>query len=358
MSNINYAIIGFGGIAKTHAIGTHIANLTLGLPYSLNLKKIVTRRPIQSLVPGSENTTSIKDILKDTNIHFVDICTPNDSHKDIVLEALKYNKAIYCEKPLASNYEDALEIATAVTESGVKNATAFIYRFLPAVRLLKEAVEEDSIGDIIDFKIKLYHKSYLNPNKKGSWRTESSSGGGALLDLGVHLIDMIHFTLGNIASVSAKTKIFFKDRTDVDEISECNLKLDNHLEGSLEVSRIFADLDEPTTFTIYGSKGSIKMNSDKPYTIDIYNYNKNSVEIRSANDRKHILKNYPSDRSSFGFHQDCHMASLVNFANELFLNETNPITPTISDALKAQSVVEAAYTSSKLGKRVLISSIK
>lgn len=358
MSDINYAIIGFGSIAKTHAIGTYIANLTLGLPYSLNLKNIGTRQPLQFSIPGSINTTYIDDIFKDPSIHFVDVCTPNDNHKDIVLKALKYNKAIYCEKPLASNYKDALEISTAVTESGVKNATALVYRFLPAVRLIKEAVEKDSIGDIIDFKIKLYHKSYLNPNKKGSWRTDPISGGGALLDLGVHLIDVIHFTLGSIVSVSAKTKIFFKDRTNVDEIANCDFKLENHLEGSLEVSRIFADLDEPTTFTIYGSKGSIKMNSDKPYTIDIYNYDNNSVEIRSASGIKHILQNYPSDRSSFGFHQDCHMASLVNFSNEIFLNKTNPITPTISDALKAQRVVEAAYISSKLGERVLISSIK
>lgn len=357
MSNINYAIIGFGGIAKTHAIGNYIANLTLDLPYSLNLKNIVTRKPLKFSVPGSENSTSIEDILKDPSIAFIDVCTPNDSHKSIVLQALKYNKAIYCEKPLASNYKDALQLTNAVNASGVKNATALIYRFLPATRLIKEALEENVIGDIIDFKIKLYHKSYLNPSKKGSWRTKSTSGGGALLDLGIHLIDVIHFTLGDIVSVSAKTKIFFKDRTNVDEIASCDFKLENNIEGSLEVSRIFADLDEPTTFTIYGSNGSIKMNSDKPYTIDIYGYDKNSVETRSANCRKHILKNYPGERSSFGFHQDCHMASLVNFANDIFSKETTPLTPTINDALKAQRVIEAAYTSSNLGSEVLISSI-
>lgn len=357
MSKINYSIIGFGGIAKTHAIGTYIANLTLGLPYSLNLKSIVTRTPLNYLVPGSENITSMQDVLKDSDIHFVDICTPNDSHKDIVLESLKYNKAIYCEKPLASNYNDALEIANAVQKSGVKNAAALMYRFLPSVRLIKEVIAENCIGDIIDFKIKLFHKSYLNANKKGSWRTQTGSGGGALLDLGVHLIDVIHFTLGNIESINAKNRIFFKDRTDVDEISYCSFTLDSGAVGSMEVSRIFADLEEPTTFTIYGSKGSIKMNSDKPYTIDIYSYDKNSMETRSANGRQHILQNYPGERGSFGFHQDCHMASMVNFANEIFSNQTNAITPTFNDALKAQRVIEAAYVSSKNEKEVLISSI-
>lgn len=356
-SNVNYAIVGFGGIAKTHAIGTYIANLTLGLPFNLNLKNVVTRTPLPYTVPGSINAVSLEGVLKDPDIHFIDICTPNDSHKDIVLKAIKYNKAIYCEKPLASNYKDALKISGAVEASGVRNATALMYRFMPAVRLIKEAVEENLIGEIIDFKINLFHKSYLNPNKKESWRTHAGSGGGALLDLGVHLIDAIHFTLGNIESVNAKTKVFFKDRTEVDEIAHCSFSLENGVEGSLEVSRIFADLEEPTTFTIYGSKGSIKMNSNSPYTIDIYNYDRNSVEIKSAQGRKHILQNYPGERNSFGFHQDCHMASLVNFANELFFNKQNSITPTFKDALKAQKVIEAAYISSRDLEKVSINNI-
>lgn len=354
---INYSIIGFGGIAKTHAISSYIANLTLNLPYSINLKNVVTRKPINFSIPGSENTPSLENVLKDADIQFLDVCTPNDNHKHIILEALKYNKAIYCEKPLASNFKDALEIANAVNSSGVKNAVALMYRFMPAVRLIKEALEDNLIGDIIDFKIKLFHKSYLNPNKIGSWRTEKTSGGGALLDLGVHLVDVIHFTLGNIKSVSTKNRIFFKDRTEVDEISYCSFLLESGSEGSLEVSRIFADIDEPTTFTIYGSKGSIQMNSNKPYAIDIYSLDKNSVETRSANERKYILENYPSERASFGFHQDCHIASLINFANEIYLNESNPITPTFEDALKAQRVIEAAYRSSLTGEELLINSI-
>jgi predicted dehydrogenase len=180
---INYSIIGFGGIAKTHAISTYIANLTLNLPYSVSLRNVVTRKPLNFLIPGSENTTSLEDVLEGSDIHFVDVCTPNDSHKNIILKALEYNKAIYCEKPLASNFKDALEITNAVNSSGVKNAVALMYRFMPAVRLIKEALEYNLIGDIIDFKIKLFHKSYLNQNKKGSWRTRVESGGGALLDL-------------------------------------------------------------------------------------------------------------------------------------------------------------------------------
>lgn len=354
MPDINYAIIGFGGIAKTHAIGSYAANLMFKLPFNLNLTDVVTRRPIEYNIPGSRSTTSMDKVLVDPYIHFIDICTPNDSHKDIIFEALKNNKVIYCEKPLAESYKSALEIADAVKKSGVENAVALIYRFVPAVRLIKEEIEEKSIGDIIDFKIKLYHKSYLNENKKASWRTGAASGGGALLDLGVHLVDIIHFTLGDIEEVSCKNRIFFKDRTSVDEISECKLKLENNTTGTLEVSRIFADMKEETIFEIYGTRGSIKMNCSNPYTIELYSYENNCTTIKSLRSKKYAVDFYPGERSSLGFHQDCHMVSIINFASELFSGKGNTITARIDDALKAQRVVEAAYISDREGKPVRV----
>ena len=354
MSDINYAIIGFGGIAKTHAIGAYAANIMFNLPFNLNLTDVVTRKPIKYCIPGSKSTTSMDDILNKTDIHFIDVCTPNDSHKDIILEALKTNKAIYCEKPLAENYKSALEIANAIRESGVENAVALMYRFMPAVRIIKEEIEGKSIGNIIDFKIKLYHKSYLNENKKASWRTGATSGGGALLDLGVHLIDIIHFTLGEVEEVDCKNRIYFENRTNVDEISECKFKLNNNITGTLEVSRIFADMKEETTFEIYGTKGSIKMNCSNPYTIELYSFDNNSISIKSQCSKKYAVDFYPGERSSLGFAQDCHMASIVNFANEIFTGKGNTITARVQDALKAQRVIEAAYISDKTGESISV----
>lgn len=354
MQDINYAIIGFGGIAKTHAIGSYAANIMFSLPFNLNLKEVVTRKPIEYKIPGSKSTTSMEEVLNNPDIHFIDVCTPNDSHRDIILSALKSKKAIYCEKPLAESYKTALEIADAVEAGRVKNSVALMYRFVPAVRLIKEEIEEKTIGDIIDFKIKLYHKSYLNPNKKASWRTDAASGGGALLDLGVHLIDMVHFTLGDIEEVNCSNRIFFKDRTSVDEISQCSLKLYNNISGSLEVSRIFADMKEETTFEIYGTRGSIKMNCSNPYTIELYSFENNSITIKSQVSKKYVIDFYPGERNSLGYHQDCHMASIINFANEIFSGNGNTITARVADALKAQRVVEAAYLSDKEEKPVRV----
>lgn len=353
MDKINFAIIGFGGIARTHAMGAYAANLQLNLPYMLELKTIMSRKPVTSKVPPDvKNVLSIQEVLKDDDIHFIDICTPNDSHKEIVLEAVKHKKAIYCEKPIASNYEDALEMTEAIEQSGIKNSAALMYRYMPAMRLLKEEVESGSIGDIIDFKIHLYHKSYLDMNKKAGWRITPESGGGALMDLGVHLIDAVHFTLGDIESVNCSTRIYFSHKTSVDEIAECRFALKNKVQGSLEVSRIFADSEEPTTFVVYGTKGSIKLESDKPYSIAVYSYEKNETVIKNKSDRANLLEFYPAERASLGFHHDCHMASLVHTANMVYCRKTDEIVPTFKDALKAQKVIEDAYFSAREARTI------
>ena len=89
----------------------------------LNLKTIVSRKAIEEKMPPcGTNSLNIEEALQDPSIDFIDICTPNESHKEIVLQALKYKKAIYCEKPLALNYKEALEMTEAVEKAGVKNA--------------------------------------------------------------------------------------------------------------------------------------------------------------------------------------------------------------------------------------------
>jgi predicted dehydrogenase len=349
--NINFAIIGLGGIGKVHAVSAYAANLNLNLPYNLNLVKTVTRKPAGSTINGVENIQCLEEVLRDKNIDFIDICTPNDSHGSIINAAVEHKKPIYCEKPLSSSYKEAVEMTRQVCEAGIKNAVALVYRFVPSIRLIKEELEEGTIGEIIDFKIKLYHKSYLDPNKKASWRTKAASGGGALLDLGIHLVDIIHFTMGEVEKVSCESRIFFKERTSVDEISNCELYLKNGIRGSLKVSRVFADQEETTSFVIYGTKGSIKMTSADAMNIEIYDYVKNITFIKGARGNQNILKYYAG--ASMGFFYDSHRASIVSFSELIYKNaDSDGITPTFEDALKAQRVVEACYKSSRTKKEI------
>ncbi|MCH3964945.1 MAG: Gfo/Idh/MocA family oxidoreductase [Clostridium sp.] len=346
-NSVNFAIAGFGGIARTHALGAYMGNMNFPLEYSLNLKSIVTRRPMDFTVGRVENFINMDEVLSDRNIDFIDICTPNNSHLEILKKAVEAGKSVYCEKPLSSCMEDSIEMEKLVRKNKLKNAVALIYRYMPAVRLIKTAIQRQIIGDIIDFKVKLYHKSYLNPLKKGSWRTKQSSGGGALVDLGVHLIDMIHFTLGRIREVNCDTRVFFKDRTDVDEIAFCRMNMENGARGTLEVSRIFAQEDEPTTYTLYGTKGSIKMSSDSPYFMEFYDYKANRVERISSIQDAPVSGYYPGERQSLGFHQDCHTACIVNFADSIFNGRDSGNIATFKDSLDSETVIDTCYRSDR-----------
>ena len=343
MKTINFAIVGFGSIAKTHALASFDANLRFNLPFVLNLDYVVTRKPQEIKLINTKTSIDIEEVLRDKNIHFISICSPNDSHLELLEKAVKYKKAVYCEKPLSSNFEDASKMAKLVKENNIKAAVALMYRFLPAVRLLKKELEKKTIGEIIDFKIKTYHKSYLSEKKKGSWRTLPGSGGGALLDLGVHLIDLIHFTLGDIEKVKANTKIFFKERDFVDEIAFCDFQLVNGTVGSLEVSRIFAENDQRDYFEVFGTKGSFKINFKKPHELELYESNMNSTRlIKPAEDSEELLY-YPDERNVLGFFQSAHTASLINFANSVYEESDIGIAADFDDALKCQRIIQMAY---------------
>ncbi|WP_291634943.1 Gfo/Idh/MocA family oxidoreductase [Clostridium sp.] len=343
MKKINFAIIGYGSIAKTHALAVYDANLRFSLPYELNLTHIVTREPKNIPISGVKNVTNIEEVLRNEEIHFIDICTPNDSHFDIVKSVAQYGKAIYCEKPLSSSGSDAMEMAKIVKDNNIMNSVALIYRFMPSLTLLKRELQKESIGQIIDFKVRTYHDSYLNEKKKDTWRTGKKSGGGALLDLGVHLIDMIQFTIGEIEEVDAKTRIYFKDRAEVDEIANCDFALKGGVRGSLEVSRIFTERELTDDFVVYGTKGSIKINFNNPYEIEIYNYENNSTQIKNVPGGDILLKYYADKRNSLGFFQNCHTASLINFANKIYNNSMEGIGANFEDALKCQRIIDKVY---------------
>lgn len=344
MNTVNFAIAGFGSIAKTHALASFDANLRFNLPFIINLEYVVTRRPQEIKLANTKVSTNIEEVLSDENVHFISICSPNDSHLELLEKAVKYKKAVYCEKPLSSNYEDAARMAKLVKDNNIKAAVALMYRFLPAVRLLKKELEKGTIGEIIDFKIKTYHKSYLSEKKAGSWRTLEGSGGGALLDLGVHLIDLIHFTMGDIKEVDANTRIFFKERNFVDEIAFCNFKLENGVIGSLEVSRIFAENDQRDSFEIFGTKGSLKINFKKPHELQLYETNTNSTKLIKPGDSSEELFYYPDERNVLGFFQSAHTASLINFAKAVYEGTSTGIAADFEDALKCQKVIQMAYS--------------
>lgn len=362
MKQLNIGIAGFGQIAKVHAIACYAMQLrSRDIPFWPTVTKVY-RRSIEDTAPGlQEVVTSYEGLIHDPSIDIIDICTPNHLHFGQVKGALDQQKAVYCEKPLALNYSQAKELAGLAEKMGVLGQVALMYRFVPAIVSAREYIRAGRLGQIIHFRFGLYHKGYLNEERPLSWRLQREySGGGAVMDLGIHMADMVRYMLGEISEVRADLYTEVKERfipgserkapVDVDDYAKLDVKLVNGGMGTIECSRVTSSLREGTVIEIYGSQGSIKINSEDPWYPVIYSHQQN-LECQGALAAdspfsRYALAIYPQEKVSLGLAVDMHLASLYNLLYNVAHGSVRyEETPTFEEAALSQKVIELALKS-------------
>jgi predicted dehydrogenase len=137
-----------------------------------------------------------RKLLEQSDIDAVDICTPNLIHSEITIAALKAGKHVLCEKPDAINSVEALKMAQAAEESGKLLMVMRNNRFRPASQFLKDFIEKGHMGEIYTGRCGWIRRRGI-PGKGGWFTTKELSGGGPLIDLGVHFIDLAVWLMGN-----------------------------------------------------------------------------------------------------------------------------------------------------------------
>src|SRR5438034_1599922 len=143
----------------------------------------------------------------------MDCCTPNNSHEAIIVAAAKAGKHIYCEKPLAMNVAEGQRSAEAVSAAGVKSQMTFNFRCFPAIMHARQLIDAGFLGRVFSFRGRYYRSSYISADKPVTWRLrKDTTGGGALFDLGSHILDLIYYLLGDFGSVQAVLDTLIKER--------------------------------------------------------------------------------------------------------------------------------------------------
>ena len=167
--------------------------------------------------PEAAVYTDYRELLKDTTIDAVDICTPNDLHSEIAVAALDAGKHVFCEKPDAVDVQKAEAMKAAAERNGKLLMVMRNNRFSAASRYLKGFIEDGRAGEIYCGCCGWQRRRGI-PGKGGWFTTKARSGGGPLIDLGVHMIDLAIWLMGNPkpVSVSANTYRKFAD-TDVSD---------------------------------------------------------------------------------------------------------------------------------------------
>jgi predicted dehydrogenase len=225
--------------------------------------------------------TDWREMVDDDNVQLLDNGGPNYLHAEPCIAAAQAGKAILCEKPLARTAEESKEMLDAVTKAGVKHMVAYNYRFVPAVRQARNLIESGALGKIYHFRA-VYLQEWIMPHYDLGmiWRLEKEkAGSGALGDLGAHIIDLSRFLVGEIASVSAMTRTFIKDRpyddgtmgtVDVDDAFVSAVAFENGAIGTLEASRFAAGRKNGQRFEINCEKGTIVFSLERLNELKVF----------------------------------------------------------------------------------------
>ncbi|MCX6044224.1 MAG: Gfo/Idh/MocA family oxidoreductase [Chloroflexi bacterium] len=236
--------------------------------------------------------TDWRKMMRDDRVQLVDNGGPNDAHAAPSIAAAKAGKHILCEKPLGRTAAESKKMRDEVMSTGVKNMVAFNYRFVPAIRQIRLLIESGALGKIYHFRA-VYLQEWIMPhyNTPMIWRLQKAlAGSGALGDLGAHIIDLARYLVGEVASVSAMTKTFIKERptgdgagmgtVDVDDAFASVLEFENGALGTVEASRFAAGRKNGQTLEINGEKGSIRFNLERMNELEVFWVGENPKETQ------------------------------------------------------------------------------
>lgn len=376
MNKIGVGLVGYGMIGRVHTLAYR--ELPLFYPGHLppiHLAAVCTSRAETAQAAAEEAGfdawhTDVATLAQQADVDVVDCSTPNHLHRTTVLAAIAAGKHVYCEKPLALNGAQAREMASAAQQAGMQVGMTFNYRFVPAIMRARQLIQIGDLGDIYTFRAEYLHTGYQNPQRPIGWKLrQEQAGGGALVDLGSHLIDLIRYLLGEFESVRATLHTFIQERpaqrgasqlesVSVDDVAWVQAQMRNGALGSIEVSRFATGALDDLRLEIHGQRGALRFHLMDPNWLYWYDATRADGPLGGERGwvRLETAQHYPGAaappaRSTLGWTRT-HAENQYAFLRALV--EGRSPQPNILDGLRAQLVLDAAYTSAEVGDWVQV----
>jgi len=277
MRKIRIALIGYKGIGRMHSHGYRNVLTFFDLD-AIPILKIICGRDRDSVCSARDKygweewSTDWTEVVRRKDVDLVDVCTTNDLHCQISVAAAKAGKDVVCEKPLARNLGEVLEMVRAVQAARVRHMISFNYRFVPAVRLAKEIIEEGQIGEIHEWRAR-WLTELMDPTLPLSWFFQKDKAGyGASGDIGSHIIDLAQYLVGTVIEVASSSQILTHERpieggggrmgrVDVDDAVQFLARFEHGAIGVFEASRCAGGYRDEFEIELNGSKGTLCFNS-------------------------------------------------------------------------------------------------
>jgi predicted dehydrogenase len=366
---LNVAMIGYGFMGRAHSNAYQTVNHFFDLEYKPVLKAVCARDEAKAkdfaAKWGYESVeTDWKKVLSRKDIDAVDICTPNNLHKEIAIAAAQAGKTILCEKPLAMNAAEGEEMCQAVEKAKVANIVWYNYRRVPAVTYAKQLIDEGRLGRIFHYRANFLQdwtiSADLPQGGQGLWRLDvAASGSGVTGDLLAHCIDTAIWLNGGVANVSAMTETFIKERkhnltgkvekVGIDDACAFLCRFKNGSLGLFESTRYARGHKALYTFEINGEKASIKWDLHDLHRLQYFDHRDEGPlrgwrSIHITDGEHPYMGKWWVPGLQIGYeHSFVHQ--VADFLDGLAKGK--PVSPTFREALETQKICDAVLRSGK-----------
>ena len=366
---LRIGMIGYGFMGRAHSNGYKRVSDFFDLDYTPVLQAVTARDTAKAQVFadrwGYKRVESDwRKLVAADDIDAIDICTPNNLHAEIAIEAAKHGKAILCEKPLAMDVAEGERMLAAIEKAGVPNMVWYNYRRIPAVTFAKQIIDSGKLGRIFHYRAEFLQDwtiaADLPQGGAALWRLDAkAAGSGVTGDLLAHCIDTALWLNGAVTNVTAMTETFVKERThqltgkiepvEIDDACSFLCHFKNGSLGLFESTRYARGHKALYTFEINGENMSLKWDLHDLHRLQVFDYadagNMRGWKSIHVTDGDHpYMDKWWVPGLAIGYeHSFVHQVAdfLVAFAKK------QPAHPTFRDALQTQRVCDAVLASAK-----------
>lgn len=366
---VRIGLVGYGFMGRTHSNAYRRVPNFFDTEYTPVLKAVCARDAAK--VKGFADQwgydsieTDWRKLVERDDIDAVDICTPNNLHKDIALAAAANGKMILCEKPLSMNVAEGEEMCAAVEKAKVLNTVWYNYRRVPAVTFAKQLIDEGKLGRIFHYRANFLQdwtiSADLPQGGNALWRLDAAAAGsGVTGDLLAHCIDTAIWLNGGITTVNAMTETFVKERmhtltgkvekVEIDDACAFLCRFGNGSLGLFESTRYARGHKALYTFEINGEHASIKWDLHDLHRLQWFDHRDQgslrgwrSIHVTDG-DHPYMSKWWVPGLQIGYEHTFVHQ--VADFLEGVAKGES--IGPTFRDSLETQKVCDAVLNSAK-----------
>ncbi len=336
-------IAGLGLIAKTHAAAYLASGDLVDLVAGCDVDARAAGAFAQEF--GGRSYDALDALIADPDVDIVDLILPHHLHFEAAMKVLDAGKHLILEKPAAPTFDESVAIYQRARESGVHFMVAENTRYMSAYRAVKQLLDDDVIGEVIQARTYLRSNEKSHLSMPGYWRTEFKMGGGLVMDTGAHSFYLLKWLLGDVERLTAfATKVFPLDN-EIEDTADVVGRMRSGAHFSCGFTSV-SEIPHSERLELYGTKGGILVDQMSDPVVKVFrgshDFTAQAAEVPFGPDAWH-----PG-----GWHYESVFAEVTDFVQSLVAGR-EPLIDS-RDAVYALRVVEAAYESISSGGSVTI----